>query len=242
MNISGVKDGDVAINISGVKYGASLDYIVEHPLSNIHVSSDIPEDILKMIFINLQLRFMIGNVDYNGGWIDENGIKQPHRLYGLQDYYLDSRFLTGLTIPLKNTDFKLYPYLGIGYRYLYNDMRYNDHLYGYQRVSQYLYVPLGMNARYRYDKDWAFSFNAEYDLFCSGKQTSAASGYVLNYNQNKGYGLRFSSRAAREVKNVTLFVEPFLRYWHIACSEIVDKGCEPKNYTREFGVQLGVQF
>jgi hypothetical protein len=63
------------------------------------------------------------------------------------------------------------------------------------------------------------------------------------YIQNTGYGLRFSGKVSKKIDAKTsVFIEPFIRYWDIANSDVVSGYPEPKNNTLEYGAKIGISF
>jgi outer membrane protein with beta-barrel domain len=144
----------------------------------------------------------------------------------------------------------LSPYIGLGYRYLYNDLRgySSTGAVGYRRYSEYWYVPIGLTMRMRTGAQWVFAPTVEYDAFIGGKQTSKLSDTGLGFNdatnrQDEGRGYR-----------VYLMLEgerwafgPWLHYWNIKDSDVVPigggfGGLEPANWTREYGLELRYRF
>lgn len=152
----------------------------------------------------------------------------------------------------------LSPYIGLGYRYLYNDLRgyttVGSVTYaGYRRYSEYWYAPIGLTFRMAAGGDWVFAPTIEYDAFIGGKQksklTDVAPFYVDTTNrQDSGRGYRiylmFESRRWA--------FGPWLHYWDIKESDVVFAGVhpidgplgglEPANTTREYGLELRYRF
>jgi hypothetical protein len=144
----------------------------------------------------------------------------------------------------------LSPYIGLGYRYLYNDLRgySSTGAVGYRRYSEYWYVPIGLTMRMRTGAQWVFAPTVEYDAFIGGKQTSKLSdtglGFSDAYNdQDRGRGYRvylmFESRRWA--------FGPWLHYWNIKDSDVVPIGggfgaLEPANKTTEYGLELRYRF
>lgn len=145
------------------------------------------------------------------------------------------------------------PYGGYGFRYLLdeagNRLTSTGH-FGYDRKSHYHYVPLGFFYTYQPNKDWRIVGNAEFDYFVFGVQKSylgtdaPVPGYFdISNDQKHGFGVRASVKFVKILPVITLGIEPFVRYWHIDDSEIVDGGwVEPENKTIEAGVRASVQF
>jgi hypothetical protein len=144
----------------------------------------------------------------------------------------------------------LSPYIGLGYRYLFNDLQgysTTGHV-GYRRYSQYWYAPIGLTMRMRAGDRWVFAPTVEYDAFIGGKQKTMLSDVApglpdITNDQDRGRGYR-----------VYLMVEsrnwafgPWLHYWSIKDSEIVPIGgglglLEPANKTTEYGLELRYRF
>lgn len=144
----------------------------------------------------------------------------------------------------------LSPYIGLGYRYLFNDLQgySSTGAVGYRRYSQYWYAPIGLTMRMRAGDQWVFAPTVEYDAFIGGKQTSKLTDTGLGFSdahnrQDHGRGYR-----------VYLMVEgrdwsfgPWLHYWNIKDSDIVAigggfAGLEPANTTKEYGLELRYRF
>jgi len=119
--------------------------------------------------------------------------------------------------------------------------------YGYDRTSKYTYIPAGVRARFKMINNWDLTFTGEYDIFLSGRQTSDF-GEVVTNNQNEGYGLRASLRLSKNLGRVSLFAEPFYRFWHIKDSDVSYSYLlgaylyEPENKTNEYGLKIGAGF
>jgi hypothetical protein len=190
------------------------------------------------IFVRLDLRASYGSLDYHGSG----------SISGVPDLIFETRAVTGFDWVFDNTT--LSPYVGLGYRYLYDDLTgySSTGAAGYRRYSNYLYAPAGMTLRIGLDANWVFAPTAEYDFFIQGKQKSmlsdanAAFSNVTN-TQNKGYGYRLYLMFEKE----KLAVGPYLHYWHIQDSDVQPigggfSGLEPENFTREYGLELRYRF
>lgn len=153
----------------------------------------------------------------------------------------------------------LTPYVGLGYRYLNDDasgMRTSVGHFGYERESNYLYLPLGVKTDTQLSDTWALGFNVEFDVFLYGKQKShledvSSSLNTLENDQEDGYGLRGSVQLVRRGETIDFSIEPFVRWWDIddSTSSVVTcggtpcaLGYEPKNESLDVGIRLGVQF
>jgi hypothetical protein len=140
---------------------------------------------------------------------------------------------------------------------------------GYDRESRYMYFPIGADFRTSLRGGWGLDLNVEYDKLIWGEQESHfedmqnVDGNNVGWDkmtnkQHGGYGIRSSLKIDKELTpRMSLFVEPFFRYWHIGDSDIQaitaggldvcdDDGCwggrEPENDTKEIGVKMGVGF
>ncbi len=195
-------------------------------------------------------RIALGKLDYKGSGVMENRKNLNYEIRGLvgKDYLLSEHSLVT-------------PYLGFGYRTLLdegNGRLTSTNFYGYDRHSQYLYVPVGFYAKIP-SGIFTTSYNAEYDIFISGLQVSdLSSGKRFNgfdnpnihSSQRKGVGLRGSIKLSYAGKWADFYLEPFVRYWRIAESKLtaatVDGShgnfYEPRNSTVEIGFKIGLQF
>ncbi len=185
----------------------------------------------------------LGKVDYsNSGEINN-----------ITDYMLEFRGLGGYDFPIFKGSM-ITPYIGIGYRYLNDDMSgkiSSTGAFGYERESNYIYSPIGIDFITPLGNSWSMGVRGEYDLFWWGKQKSHL-GYVPGYydienDQEKGYGCRGSIRLQKKSEKIDFLIEPFIKYWNIKESQItVDPAgtgwVEPKNNSTEVGVMLGVKF
>ena len=144
----------------------------------------------------------------------------------------------------------LSPYIGLGYRYLYNNLRgySSTGADGYRRYSHYVYVPVGVTLRMRTGGQWVIAPTLEYDAFLGGKQYSKLSDTNSGLSdasnkQNDGRGYR----AYLMLENGHWSFGPWLQYWNIKDSDIVPIGLgkaamEPANWTREYGLELRYRF
>ena len=187
-------------------------------------------------------RFAYGRVDYDGAtW---GGT--PLTINDIDDFVWEIRLLMGPDFPGATT--MLTPFGGIAYRYL-NDNS-SSHVSGYERESNYLYVPLGLEMITQLDDGWSYGAAVEFDLFLWGKQTSHLSDVGasdVSNRQEKGYGVRASVKLQKKTNRIDFIIEPFIRYWNIADSEIetvsgLGAVLEPENQTVEAGIRLILAF
>jgi hypothetical protein len=234
------------MKLNGIKYGfcANIDNI------------DVRED--ASFFFAVQFRYMKGNVGYDGCVQDFGTEKRTSLKYsgGIPDLYFELRGLLGLTLE-SGTCSKWHPFSGIGKRGLFNGLAVKPP-HGYNRYSSYLYLPVGVLFEYYCKEGLSFDICGEFDWMFYGLQLSYLKGTTappLQNEQANGYGLRLSGKVSKKGKNVKFFAGPFVGYWNIPQSNIVstdlcDKDgkiiwkhfTEPKNYTVEAGIKLGISF
>jgi hypothetical protein len=184
-------------------------------------------------------RFAFGQVDYDGGRIDpETGEEYPLTIKDIDDFAMEGRLLLGPEWLSSNILSTLYA--GIGYRYLNDDS--SSDPYGYERESNYYYVPIGFEIDTNLQAGWSLAGGIEYDYFLWGLQRSHL-GVIVENQQNSGYGYRAAIKLQKKSKDVNFVIEPFLRYWDIDDSEIeYGSLMEPANETMEYGIQLILMF
>ncbi|MBF0619041.1 MAG: hypothetical protein HQL19_02610 [Candidatus Omnitrophica bacterium] len=211
----------------------------------------------------LETRLAWAQLDYNGGIQDQSGNHLADvTLSKVPDMTVEARGIMGKEMFVKNIMFM--PYTGVGYRFLRNDTSKKSGSYvlggttyivsGYRRISQYYYLPLGLEVRKAFLQSWTLGGNLEYDYLLKGAQASytphSANASVSN-SQRHGQGYRASVKLEKDFTHVGISVEPFVRYWQLqksdfACSDYVTGGCfgmiEPANVTQEVGVKMGVIF
>lgn len=206
----------------------------------------------------------IGTLVFQNDWLlrgDVAGVLSTYAHYdsnrtGSADvpanWYVDIRALFGRNFGFEN--FMLTPYTGIGYRYLYNDLRglSSTGAAGYRRESNYSYLPVGLEHKLDFSDQSRLVTNIEFDYLLAGKQISHLSDAGFLYSdvtntQRSGYGARLSFMY--QVKNLSM--GPYVNYWHIKDSDttsfivlnrFIFTGKEPKNYTVEAGLKLSVLF
>jgi hypothetical protein len=180
-------------------------------------------------------RFAFGRVDYDGALMDGT----PAKLNGINDFVFEGRLLLGADMLFSDILGTLYS--GVGYRYLNDDPSFDPA--GYERESNYLYIPLGYEIYANLKADWYWGAGIELDYLAWGMQRTHLSDIDPIYpdvdnRQNSGYGYRASVRFEHKSKKAVFAIEPFYRYWDIDDSEVEPAGYEPANETKEIGVQL----
>lgn len=221
----------------GMFYGGTLNYTYRGWVPD-SLTNPLPEGGGSL---HAELRFASGEADYDGSLndgtpytVDNIGYNtyETRLLYGID--YLDENWLACLSA-------------GIGYRYSNDDSSFDPA--GYERESNYIYLPIEYQLDGKFENNWAWGFNMEVDFLIRGKQKSYLSdvGDVdIENRQNSGYGLRGSIRLQNKTKAGVFIIEPFIRYWSMDDSEYEYIApyyyYEPKNSTTEIGLQLQWQF
>ena len=194
-------------------------------------------------FIRGDVKYATGDTDYTG-----SGTKCCN-----EDWYYELRATVGRDFD--QGTYGLSPYLGLGYRYLFNDIRgpSDTGAVGYRRASRYVYAPLGATHRLKLESNARLATTLEYDFFIKGQQKSylADTGIagltdVVN-DQSAGYGLRGSMY----YEKANWSFGPWFQYWNIDESDAASAGMfmgnpvlavEPENETVEIGLRLGLRF
>ncbi|MHC4229768.1 MAG: hypothetical protein ACYSW0_20225 [Planctomycetota bacterium] len=227
LGFSGIKEEGI---FYGLRFGFTFrDWV---PASSKKSSSD------GGAMLRAEGRFAFGQVDYDGSLSDGT----PYTIDNIDDFTFEGRLLLGADMLLGDSLNTLYA--GIGYRYLNDDSSFDPA--GYERESNYLYVPVGYQLDSSHKAGWSLGFGAEFDLFLIGEQKSYLSKFGFNdvYNrQSSGYGYRASVRLQQKSKYSIFAIEPFYRYWDIDDSEVEYDPwgigwIEPANETSEIGIQL----
>ena len=185
------------------------------------------------------LEYSFGNVDYTSAG---TGTMKKEYYKGRLEYYIST------TSRLGAKDFK--PYIGLGYRDLLDDSGFKrsstNHI-GYDRLSQYYYVPIGA-IWYISEK---ISLKSQYNYFLEGKQTSFLNEVLPNTysvnpvnTQRLGWGIDVTLRSKLNNRWSTY---GFLRTWSIEDSDLTSCSpliycMEPKNKTHEIGVGISYNF
>lgn len=196
--------------------------------------------ITRSMFGRVDARLAYGELDYSGSGTAEaqpNSIFEVRNVFGRDHYVAEGLMLT--------------PYVGIGYRSLYNDLRgaSSTGAVGYRRYSRYLYLPIGVSARFNAEDQWVVAPTLEYDYFIRGKQETKLSDTGISglpdveNTQHKGVGYR----ASLMFENGHLSFGPWIHVWRIEDSDVVrisptEGVFEPQNETREAGVEVNYRF
>jgi hypothetical protein len=236
---------------AGPLFGVYAEYAVRTP-ENDKVSSweEFLSSYQNNYVFGIEGRFLGGQVDYDS--------RDTGSIDNINEYLFEIRGLAGYDFPAGESTV-LTPYIGIGYRYLDDNMGGKSSTTGaagYDRESHYVYMPFGLKTSTPLEGPWSLGFNVEYDLFLDGTQEShledvSSSLSTLENDQNSGYGVRGSIQFARQADTWNFLVEPFIRYWNVDESNIAVINCggtpcaagyEPNNESTEYGVKVGTRF
>lgn len=229
--IYGFKYEESVMDEEGVFYGFNLDFKVRPWASDLH--ADSPPDGGSMF--GFEGRIAFGQVDYDGELSDGT----PLTVNNIDDYVLETRGIIGMDRLAGDALHNIY--VGIGYRYLNDDL--SIHPAGYERQSNYLYLPVGYQLDFGLDEGWSWGARFEYDVFLWGEQRSylrQADPSLPNVrnDQDEGFGYRVSVKFQHKNSDSILIFEPFFRFWDIEDSDISLGYFEPANETTEFGIQI----
>ena len=150
------------------------------------------------VMLKAELRAAYGGVEWDGTTLAGTRVTASNSLNLLGEV----RGLGGYDFPVLTSSI-LTPYLGIGLRYVNNDVLPKP----YERESYYLYSPIGAALMTNLGRGWSLGETAEYDYFWWGYQTShpmdALPGLTndIVVHQKNGYGserLRDAREALQE--------------------------------------------
>ena len=125
-------------------------------------------------------------------------------------------------------------YAGLGYRYLNDDS--SSQPGGYERESNYLYVPLGARKDFELTSRWDLALTGEFDVLLIGRQISHLSDAdpglpdVRNW-QWPGFGAGLFVDFRTTGREVDLGLAPFVRYWWIAESDVSERASTSRRTT-----------
>jgi hypothetical protein len=201
-------------------------------------------------FVRGTVRGAIGDADYRG----------TGNMDGVTDYYVENRW--GIGKSFVRGRHTLTPDVGLGYRYLYNDLRgvTDTGAVGYRRESRYLTARAGLRYGFALPNSGVIEASIEHDRLIIGRQDSRLSDIegrgpwtdvpdVANY-QYRGEGWRFGCM----YRSGDWSVGSYLHLWRIKDSEkehiqvVKTTGpeswtvWEPTNNTREIGVKVVYRF
>lgn len=186
----------------------------------------------------LEARYSYAELDYTGSGT----------LADVPDHLFEARALVGRDY--RAGRFVWTPYAGVGFRYLYNDLRgvSSTGARGYRRISRYYYLPVGVTLRVPMGGSWVLVPRLEYDAFANGKQRSYLSDTGIGFNdvtnrQGRGRGARGELAFEGPRWSFSLWSH----YWKIKDSNVQPvglgfAGLEPANTTHETGIELRYRF
>lgn len=227
------EEPDINVKFAGPMYGLTASFTHYHS---------------NHLMLTAEGRGAWGTVDYAGsGTID-----------GIPDWIAEGRIAAGYDISL-NESRTLTPFFGVGYRYLNDDSSgktSSTGAVGYDRESNYLYSPIGLEFDTELNEGWKLGVSAEYDIFWKGEQKShledaSPSFNTVSNDQNNGYGIRGMLKLEKKGERFDFLIGPYIRWWRIGNSKsanvtfagvIIGTGYEPKNETLEVGGTIALRF
>lgn len=237
---------ELGVEVSSYRYEEVVNgaFFMANEGNKVGIQGAFSQELGDAWFWGADARQAHGNVDYTSASSGSKGsnpdVITEVRITGGRDHLVGTQVLA--------------PYFGLGYRQLYNDLRGYSTIgaAGYRRLSEYIYVPLGVTHRLRLSPQSRLSTSAEYDLLLEGRQQSFLSDVNATSNdpvnmQRQGYGLKL----LLNYETPHWAVGGFLHYWRIADSDLalrtlsgVPTGLvmEPENTTREIGVAFKLRF
>lgn len=240
--------GAGGFNDDGLKFGAEADFFsYEEPgvmkesgvLPGLSVAYD--HTIAERLTWGLFSSIVGGDLNYDGSVMHADGSSTPLELTTPNSIF-NIRAHAGIRASFNGI--VVVPYSGIAYRLLIDDLAEASAAYGYTREQTYVYLPIGARVAMPLANGWLLEGRVEYDYFIQSENNShdgvLGAGYV--FNQDTGYGLKLSALIASPTKNRSSFcIEPFLEYWDVGDSEIIDGYMEPSNHSSIFGLRFAVK-
>jgi len=203
------------------------------------------------VFVRTELKYANGPAHYSSA----SGTKTN------PNFYYEARALIGYDTNLRTFDLSMFT--GFGYRYLEDKSAglTSTGSIGYNRQSQYFYIPVGIIHRMHLaSPSDRLTTTFEFDYLVYGHEKSTLSDLVgndgitrfddANSNQRNGYALRVSS--FYETRNWS--IGPYFTFWNVGQSSIssptiavggfstTEQLVEPHNNTIEAGVRAAVRF
>jgi len=201
------------------------------------------------VMLKAELRASYGGVEWYGTTLAGERVTASNSLNLLGEL----RGLGGYDFPVF-TSSVLTPYLGVGLRYINNDVLPKP----YERETYYVYSPIGVAFVTAVGRGWSIIETAEYDYLWWGYQTShpmdALPGLTndIVVHQRNGYGLRGSVALEKKYRNIAFKGGPYVNYWKVerlnpqtlpyTGSPTGFVWQEPGNNSLEVGIRLGVKF
>lgn len=239
---------EIGVTLSGYRYSESAATLKATKLGIGYAGTYAVSD---GWFVTGELRYANGRANYDG-----TGTKS-----GVPDWYYEIRGLVGRDFSVGGHT--LAPYAGMGYRYLFDDLRGTSSTgaVGYRRESSYFTLPIGLNHRMSLGNDAQLLTMIEYSHLIRGNQESRLSDLVgyggitafqdASNRQHNGYGWRLSSMYRFDAR---WSVGPYLTAWHVDDSDKVSvarttlgvtaagQAWEPSNNSTEWGIKASYLF
>lgn len=200
-------------------------------------------------FLRVAPSVAVGSVDYSS-----NGTGS---IDGTRNYTFTADLLAGKEFTLQSGTI-IAASAGLGYRSHWDDKGgeiTTTGNWGYDRQSEYLYLPLSLSVSFPAGDDWRVEPAITYKVFLQGTQTSKFSGVDptcndLENDQESGYGVAASLMGHTQWGDTPVAFGPFYRQWSIGDSELgyftcgatLYAGIEPENTTIEFGLGFRANF
>ena len=194
------------------------------------VGVDTRFNLTDSIALNLQGKFLRGNLEYAGSTFSGTPITQTTK-----DQVNEFRGL----LSLKSGRFNLYS--GYGHRYWLNDL-----VISYRRETTYHYVPIGLRVMTR-----PFYLNYEFRHFLDGVNVSHMSDIGggrkdVTMKQKSGKGYAFEIGHLTHIGSFDLKIALGYEYWGIensvTANDGVDTLIEPHNSTNTYSLSAGLYF
>lgn len=196
---------------------------------------------------------------YKGAIFVFNNAKSEKIPYSTQskDWYAGGNLKLGVSFLPKQIEAHSFAYMGIGYRFLRNNVIDKPGIQAsYQRDQSYLYLPFGIDAEVPITDYFSLSAMMEYRFFLQGVNKSGFSrlGYAndLVFKQKKGYGGRFAIVGKFQLyERFQAHIGFYYDYWSVEDSDqqlLRKEGLptltfiEPKNTTKALGFIAGLVF
>ncbi len=196
----------------------------------------------------------VGVNRYDGGIQHEDGSITLSQTKS-QDWYAATAAKFGLTLFEQKERF--FAYIGLGYRFLANDLQDQGEVKSsYRRYQGYLYLPVGLTGELALTPMFSLIGGLEYRILLFGHNHSMLTDIHYDKNvffrQHNGYGGRVSAgmRFYMSAK-YSLKLLAYWDFWSLDKSSIAlatspagtrSRFIEPKNHTNEFGATLGFSF
>lgn len=189
-----------------------------------------------------------GTVDYTGATMNLNtGERKPATSQDTSYFYN----LTASRSARLMSVGSFIPWIGagLGYRFLVTKPK-NANPSDYRREQSYLYLPITGELARKLRPSTTLQLATEVDIFLRGGNTSYIFG-EMKFRQSSGSGLGFSGTVTEDFSpTLSAFVTLKYHRWSIAASDLTAVSLsgrtyhflEPKNYTEQTGLSVGMYF